>query len=189
MQHKMAIYFADKLFEGIEEEKEKILVAYGIEVFLNEFLKIIFYMSIGIILGKSLEVFFSIAFFLGVRRIAGGRHCRTNVACFIISLLTICGSVIIAYFINEYFRPRNELIFIITIVESIAIIIFIPFKINITNYKQIIMRKVIMLCLLLGGVTIPMAINYYIYVDIVIFLIAIEIVSCISCKRNTWYRY
>ena len=64
MQHKMAIYFADKLFEGIEEEKEKILVAYGIEVFLNEFLKIIFYMSIGIILGKSLEVFFSIAFFL-----------------------------------------------------------------------------------------------------------------------------
>ena len=60
-------------------------------------------MSIGIILGKSLEVFFSIAFFLGVRRIAGGRHCRTNVACFIISLLTICGSVIIAYFINEYF--------------------------------------------------------------------------------------
>lgn len=182
MQHKMAVYIASRLFEGAELQEEKLLVIYGIETFLNEFLKAISYIIIGIVLGIGFEVLFSILFFLCIRRIAGGRHCKTNVACYTVSVLTIFGSIIMAYWVYEYFQQNINLIFLIATVESIAIILFIPFEIDIISNKSIVIRKVLMFCFLIGGEFTAVAMNLDMYGVIILILIAIEILSCIRFK-------
>ena len=54
------------------EETEKIVISYGMELFLNSVLKTSIYLLIGMVAGKGVEVILAMTIFGGVRKISGG---------------------------------------------------------------------------------------------------------------------
>ena len=72
------------------EELEKIVICYGMELFLNSILKISIYFVIGFSIGKGVETILSIIIFGSLRKVSGGRHAKTDVGCFIMT-----GSIIL----------------------------------------------------------------------------------------------
>ena len=83
LQHCMAVGIANLLDENKEQDVEdKLFLIYGIEVFLNEFLKIAFALMLGGILGALPLVLFGTVYLILLRRYAGGRHFQSNGACF-----------------------------------------------------------------------------------------------------------
>lgn len=90
LQHCMAVGIANLLDENKEQDtEEKLLLIYGIEVFLNEFLKIAFAWILGGILGVFPLVMFGTAYLMLLRRYAGGKHFSSNGACFAFSVFTL----------------------------------------------------------------------------------------------------
>lgn len=67
------------------EELEKIVICYGMELFLNSILKISIYFVIGFSIGKGVETILSIIIFGSLRKVSGGRHAKTDVGCFIMT--------------------------------------------------------------------------------------------------------
>ena len=74
------------------EELEKIVICYGMELFLNSILKISIYFVIGFSIGKGVETILSIIIFGSLRKVSGGRPAKTDVGCCIVT-----GSIILCF--------------------------------------------------------------------------------------------
>ena len=83
IQHEMALIIAKQItkmeFE-MKEDKFNILV-YGIEVFLNEAIKVVVIVCLGILMDKLRLIIFSMIFLLILRRYVGGNHFSNNKIC------------------------------------------------------------------------------------------------------------
>lgn len=101
LQHCMAVGIANLLDDNKEQnEEEKLLLTYGIEVFLNESLKIAFALMLGGILGTLPLVLFGTVYLILLRRYAGGRHFQSNGACFVFSVFTLVPVPMIGYYMH-----------------------------------------------------------------------------------------
>ncbi len=147
------------------EETEKIVISYGMELFLNSVLKTSIYLLIGMVAGKGVEVILAMTIFGGVRKISGGRHVETDVGCFIMTgsiifLVAICpdiinisvkGYALIIFLVNctficlapsdEYFeKPENHKEKMKEKLKCILVInIIFLFGMNVGNYWRTIM--------------------------------------------------
>ncbi len=121
--------------DGIDEEKEEVL-KYGLDIIIyNTFLLIIFLMS-SLILGVLKPVITSLIVYGALRIAAGGAHAKTRVLCFIISVITFFGPIIISKFFLINSITPSVAIFIINI---LTIIIYAPAD---TLEKPIIIMKI-----------------------------------------------
>ena len=90
IQHSMAVKIANMIDkETPAQDEEKIMLTYGVEVFLNEFLKMLCAWSLAIIFGIFPSVFYGTVFLLILRRYAGGIHFRSNAVCFVFTVMVL----------------------------------------------------------------------------------------------------
>ena len=91
LQHKLAVKLAEIIDKNGTEEsnmEERMLLIYGIEIFLNEFLKLMFILLFAIIVNKAGEAVFFMVYLLVARKLAGGRHCKNNLMCLLVTFFT-----------------------------------------------------------------------------------------------------
>lgn len=106
-------------------EEEKVVYQYGMELFLNSFLKMLLYIFIGFIVKKELEVMVTLFVFGIVRKCSGGKHAKSDAGCFLMTGMIVAFAVMSPYIIGinqiEYkvvvllinmiyllFAPRDE---------------------------------------------------------------------------------
>lgn len=94
MLRNTAVRIAEWSLRSCGNEKEKTVIQYGIEVFLENVIKIIIIISAGVLLKRFGETVLVLATFSGIRISAGGIHARTSNGC----TLMMLGVVFIALF-------------------------------------------------------------------------------------------
>lgn len=129
IQHQMAVKIADFIDSRKEEETEesveqKLLLIYGIEVFLNEFLKMAVVLACGILLGEIPLILCAMVFLLLLRRYAGGKHFESNLICFCVTWFSLVAVPIIG---KTTAMPVAAMV-AIGIVEAILLLIYAPSK-------------------------------------------------------------
>lgn len=79
------------------DEDDNITIQYGVELILDNLIKLLFIQLLGILLGKGAETFIVLFVFCTLRLQAGGIHAKTNMGCFLgmllIWLLSLSGAV------------------------------------------------------------------------------------------------
>lgn len=177
LQHIMAEKIAQMLGANDENEEERLWIIFGIEVFLNEFFKILCACVLGIWLKILQEVIFSITFLLLLRKFAGGRHFESNFLCYIVSIATIICPTLIGTCMDF---PIN-VIRAICILEVLFFAFYAPYIENdIMTQKQTYIYKIISLCILVFGVLMGDWIDNMIYSEISIMIGMIEGISLIK---------
>ncbi len=119
LQHALAVGIANYLdAETAPDTKEKVLLTFGIELFLNEFLKLVLILLLAVLLGEFPVVLLSTIYFLLLRRYTGGRHCKTNLKCYMATILTLLVLPILAVNITLPY----QVIGLLVVVETILMI-------------------------------------------------------------------
>ncbi len=128
------------------DEDDNITIQYGVELILDNLLKLLFIQLLGILLGKGAETFIVLFVFCTLRLQAGGIHAKTNAGCFmgmlIIWFLSLSGAVVL---------KLNLLNVLAIYFFSLAIFIcLVPKSKNITYFTRtaILKKKVVSIILL-----------------------------------------
>ncbi|RDU24636.1 accessory gene regulator ArgB-like protein [Anaerosacchariphilus polymeriproducens] len=82
------------------EECEQVVIAYGIEVFIDNIFKLIVYMFIAIYLGIVKESILMLLLFAILRKLAGGMHFDKNIVCFLVTGIFIVGGAYLSKIIS-----------------------------------------------------------------------------------------
>lgn len=121
-----------------KNQEENKVIQYGLELLLDNIIKIFFIQLIGIFIGKGLETLIILSSFCGLRMQAGGIHAKTGWGCGF-SMLLIWAISILG---NIFFEIRTFYLLYIYILSLLAIVIFVPRTINIEFLsKQDIFKK------------------------------------------------
>ncbi|MCQ4638480.1 accessory gene regulator B family protein [Anaerovorax odorimutans] len=72
---------------GIRDQLTIIKIKYGLEIIRSELSKILFLLIIFVFLNKSIEYVFALSILSPIRCFSGGLHLKTNIGCFLFSLL------------------------------------------------------------------------------------------------------
>ena len=88
LQHKMAEKLALLFLDDKDDEREKAVITYGIEVVLNELLKAILIFLLGVLFGKIWIAIIGLTYLLIIRRYLGGRHFDSNIMCTIFTVFS-----------------------------------------------------------------------------------------------------
>ena len=83
-----------------EEECSEELLIYGMEVLWASWIKILFFLLIGICTGFIGENLLILGVFCSLRSQAGGRHCKTSLRCSAAMLIIIYGSILMSSIIE-----------------------------------------------------------------------------------------
>ena len=176
IQHEVALKIAtylerEKAKKEDVSENELVILTYGIEVFLNEFIKIIIAVILGILLGEILLVLYSIVFLLLIRRYSGGIHFESNLICLLYSLVAI---VVMPVF-GKRFDLGIGIAAVLCVVELIAFMFFIE-KRHDESKRQLLIRKCKLLFVyvvglffayILGGIPYLRAMSYLVLMIVV----------------------
>ncbi len=120
LSKRIAGYFEDEAENYIENS----LVAYGIELILNETIKILMIMVVAFLLNKVVIAIYFIIYLYLSRKFADGKHFEGQWSCIIVSVATcFLGPVLL-----EKLAVQNEVIILVTIIEIILIFRWIPYK-------------------------------------------------------------
>lgn len=137
--------------------EETAVLKYGMELFLENSIKLLIISFAGLLIGKGKETLIILFTFCMFRLQAGGRHVKSNIGC------TLCMTGIwgISLAANDYITfslPIIEFIFAICTVE---ILLWVPQSINIEYFscKEIIQKKLysitFLFCILLISALFP----------------------------------
>ena len=130
IQHEMALIIAKQItkmeFE-MKEDKFNILV-YGIEVFLNEAIKVVVIVCLGILMDKLRLII--------LRRYVGGNHFSNNKICL---LYSVTSTTIIPVLVEKIEIVYYDMFFLL-IIEIIVLFIFVERRKN-ESEKQLLIRK------------------------------------------------
>lgn len=181
IQHSMAVKIAAWIDgKEIKEETERICLIYGIEVFLNEFLKIAVSWMIAMVLGVFPLVVFGTVYLLLLRRYAGGRHFESNVACFIFSIFTL---VIVPFAGLKIDFPLVVQIGSV-LIEIILFFIYAPSKVTISILERDRWRrKIKTLAVYLIGLFLSWIIGKESYVNVMLLMGLIVAIATIEKRR------
>lgn len=95
---------------------QKIAIQYGIELFLDSVLKILFLICIGAAFGKGIEMVIVIGCFCLLRKEAGGIHMQSGLGCFLSMCVMSVTSIVGAEFIQEIPTVAVVLIYTVSLV-------------------------------------------------------------------------
>jgi len=129
----IAVDFCDwlnKINPKSPEENE--VIQYGLELFLDNIIKFIVILIIGIVLGKGFETLIVLSTFSGLRLQAGGIHAKTGWGCGL-SLLLVWGISILG---DIFFDIRASFLLYIYAVSVLVILYCAPRTINIEYFSS-----------------------------------------------------
>lgn len=97
MEHKLAVFLEQKIGDSKNRtELDKAKMTYGLEVLLNNLLKLLVILLLAVAMGVCLETIFVFVGFGILRLYAGGVHCDTNKMCWFSSILICVGNAYLA---------------------------------------------------------------------------------------------
>ncbi|MDR2022412.1 MAG: accessory gene regulator B family protein [Hungatella sp.] len=129
----IAVDFCDwlnKINPKSPEENE--VIQYGLELFLDNIIKFIVILIIGIVLGKGFETLIVLSTFSGLRLQAGGIHAKTGWGCGL-SLLLVWGISILGH---TFVEVKSVFIPFIYFVSVLIIVCCVPRSINIEYFSS-----------------------------------------------------
>lgn len=103
--------------------EEKIVIEYGIELFLDSAVKAILYIGVGIIIGRIKETFCALIVWCMIRKQSGGRHAKNNFICFMISGSAIFFPIIL----SAFWKITTEISAISMIIVNYVYILYAPY--------------------------------------------------------------
>jgi accessory gene regulator B len=112
------------------EENE--VIRYGMELFLDNAIKLIAVLIIGIVIGKGLATLIILSAFCFLRAQAGGIHARTGWGCGLGVLLVWAISILS----DNFFRIEASLLPYVYVASALAIISCVPRTINIEHFTS-----------------------------------------------------
>jgi accessory gene regulator B len=130
---KISVGFCDWLNKmNPKSPEENKVIQYGMELFLDNVIKLIVILLIGIILGKGFETLVVLSSFCGLRLQAGGIHAKTGWGCSVGVLLVWAISILC-----DIFFDINASLLPYIYVVSVSIIIYcVPRTINIEHFSS-----------------------------------------------------
>ncbi len=139
LQHKLAEQIAVWMDPDKEEEnqEEHILLVYGIELFLNEFLKIMLIFIIGLLMGESKLAIFFMAYVMIARKFSGGKHFKSNLMCTIFTTFTCYIETVLC----TQLRLPLVLQIAVGILEILCIFAWIPYEKEEQAFTQELRKK------------------------------------------------
>ena len=179
LQHKLAVTIASVLDDDTpKQDTNHILLTYGIEVFLNEFLKLAISLLIAWPMGLLPQAAFASVYLLLLRRYAGGRHFESNLVCSLFSFTVI---VLFPGMGMHLLLPSE--IRCALIIRTIAVLAYVvPFlkKDEQMKNKETLKRKVITLFIYLIGLVIGYCLGGVPFLQVAIFVGATVAITAIG---------
>lgn len=130
---KIAVDFCDWLNKvSPRDPEENEVIQYGMELFLDNVIKIIVILFIGIVLGKGFESVVVLSTFCCLRLQAGGIHAKTSLGCGFSALLIWAVSILG----DIYFDMRVSFLPYVYIVSVFVILCCVPRTINIEHFSS-----------------------------------------------------
>ncbi|WP_349948230.1 accessory gene regulator B family protein [Lacrimispora sp. BS-2] len=130
---RIAVGFCDWLNKmSPKSQEENKVIQYGMELLLDNIIKLIVILLIGIVLGKGVETLVVLSTFCGLRLQAGGIHAKTGLGCGFSMLLVWAISILgdIFFDIKTSFLPY------IYTVSALVILCCAPRTINIEHFSS-----------------------------------------------------
>lgn len=129
---KIAVGFCDWLNAiSPRSPEENKVIQYGVELLLDNIIKLIAIMLIGILLGKGVETVVVLSAFCALRLQAGGVHAKTGLGCGFSVLLVWAISILG----DTYFNIKTSLLPYIYIVTVFVVICCVPRTMNIEYFS------------------------------------------------------
>lgn len=119
----------DTIYHRDAEENQ--VIQYGLELFLDNILKLLLILIIGIMIGKGLETLIILFSFCGLRLQAGGKHAKTGIGCGLSMIMIWALSLFISYFISI----NSAALALIYVICSIIVIYCAPRSKNIEYFS------------------------------------------------------
>ena len=117
--HVIAVCFVEKMNEYRRySESERIVITYGLEIFLNNFIKLIIYLITGFMCNIFSETIIAIVILGGLRILSGGYHSQSDLGC----LLLTGGMIFLPIVLSKYLSIPHE--YFVLILFGIAIVYF-----------------------------------------------------------------
>ncbi len=133
MEHKLAVYLEQKIGDSKNRtELDAAKMTYGLEIILNNFMKLLIIMLIGACMGVFLETFCVFLGFGILRMYAGGVHCDTNKMCWISSIIVCVGNAYLA----QYSLVSEVCGIVIAVVCVIIIELYAPSGTRVNPIKE-----------------------------------------------------
>lgn len=151
IQHEIAKKIAtflerDRIKKNEDIAERLIILTYGIEVFLNEFIKFLIAVIVGIILGEIKIVLCAIIYLVLIRRYSGGFHFNSNLVCILYTLVDL----LVMPIIGRRIEITIWVPIVLVVIEVLAFLIFVKKRQNEDN-KSLIIRKVKLLTVYFAG--------------------------------------
>ena len=178
-QHKLAITIANFLDDDTSrQDTNHILLIYGIEVFLNEFLKLVVSLLIAWLIGLLPQAAFASVYLLLLRRYAGGRHFESNLACSLFSFTVI----VIFPGIGMHLLLPTKIRYALIIGTAALLVSVVPFlkKDEQMENKEKLKRKVITLFIYFTGLFLGYCVGEIHFLQGAIFVSATVAITAIS---------
>lgn len=177
-QHKLAESLAASLEENMESKEEQALLVYGIELFLNEFLKIVLILGIAAMAGELKLAIFYTSYLLIARKCSGGKHFGSNIICMLFTFLT-------AYIIPMAGTMVTLPLWLqvsMGLIETGLIFIYVPYikKGKEITKEQKRKRKIAMLIVFLGYLGAAWLFNADTFVNGILFIEMIVVLAAVK---------
>lgn len=130
---RIAVGFCDWLNKiSPKNQEENKVIQYGMELLLDNIIKLFVILLIGVVLGKGFETLVVLSAFCGLRLQAGGIHAKTGLGCGLSMMLVWALSIL-----GDVFFEINVLLLpFIYIVSVIIIVCCVPRTINIEHFSS-----------------------------------------------------
>ena len=115
-------HIAKHIVQNTKHDVSENVIAYGLEIFLGESLKIVIFALLGWLLGCMIEVLIIVAVYAILRSTTGGSHCTSYMRCLFLGIATFIPLGILA----KYIEKPSYLVFIILL--SIAFTSYVTYK-------------------------------------------------------------
>lgn len=123
LQHNLAKWIASYINDESDSEEEIALTTYGIELFMNEFLKVVLIFIVAMLVGQVKMAVIGTTYLFIARRLSGGRHFESNVVCTLFTLLTALVGPLIIFKVSIPTAMRIGIV----IFEILMILAFVPY--------------------------------------------------------------
>lgn len=162
------------------DEDDNITIQYGVELILDNLLKLLFIQLLGILLGKGVETFIVLFVFCTLRLQAGGIHAKTNAGCFlgmlVIWFLSLSGSVI--------FKLNILNVIAIYLFSLTIFICLVPKSKNITYFTRTAILKKKVLSILFLTLLALIAIYNENLRELIIYPVALEVLTLLPPNKD-----
>jgi accessory gene regulator B len=162
------------------DEDDNITIQYGVELILDNLLKLLFIQLLGFLTGKGVETFVILFVFCSLRLQAGGIHAKTNAGCFfgmvVIWLLSLSGALV--------FKLNLLNVLTIYMFSLVVFICLVPKSKNITYFTRSVILKKKLVSILLLTLLILISIYNETLRELIIYPVTLEVLTLLPPNKD-----